>query len=144
MATSATLRSQLGAPYDQYIDPATLDYVDTDDGEWLETADTRTIMMIQLEVRLGTDITAPADGTRIKAMLETGDPVTPEVIVAESLSAAQVLVDAGDISDVSATMVDEAGRALLDDEGRPVVAMAWRDLQSGSPVDLRYAPFQGA
>lgn len=144
MATGATLLGRLGAPLDQYIDPVTLDYVDTADGEFLETADSRTIMMMQLEIRLGSDVTAPRDGTRLKAMLEAGEPVTREVIVAESLSAAQVLVDAGDASDVSATMVDGAGQPLIDEKGRPVVSMSWRDLASGSPVDLVYVPFQGA
>lgn len=135
-ALLAQVRSQLGGLYDLVLDPLTLDYVDTDDGEWLESADSRTLVMVMIEMRFGEDYAAPNDGTRIKSLLETGDPVTPEVVLAETMRVMNILVDAGIIADVTAKDdVDETGRFTL--------VMNWRDLASGSPVDLQYVPFQG-
>lgn len=138
-------RTQLGGLFDMFIDTTSFDYVDTEDGEWLETADSRTIVMQMLEIRFGKDFAAPGDGTRIKDELENddGDPVTPGFVIAETLRAMTILVDAGIISDVQATMTDERGNLLVDEAGRPVVKLFWRDLASGSPIDLVYAPFQG-
>jgi hypothetical protein len=118
------------------IDPVTLDYVDTDGGDWQETADSRTLVMCMLEIRLGSSYSAPEDGTEIKAMLERGSPVTPEIVVAETDRAMSILVADGLIEDVTInTDKDETGRFVL--------VLHWRDLASGSPVDLVYAPFQG-
>jgi hypothetical protein len=118
------------------IDPVTLDYVDTDDGEWQETADSRTLVMCMLEMRLGSSYSAPADGTEIKAMLERGDPVTPEIVIADVSRAMGILAADGIVEDVTVgTDTDESGRFVL--------VLHWRDLASGSPVDLVYVPFQG-
>jgi hypothetical protein len=137
-SAAATLQAQarttFGGMLDQLIDPVTLDYVDADDGSWVETADSRSIMMCQIELRLGEDIYAPEDGTRVKAFLETGDPVTPEIAIAETLRAANLLVTAGIVSDVQAS-------SGFDETGRFTITMAWRDLASGMPVDLVYVPF---
>jgi hypothetical protein len=132
----ATARSVLGGLLDMLIDPVSLDYVDTEDGEFLETADSRTIVMMMIEIRLGESFTDPADGTRIKALLEVGDPVTPSVVIAETLRAMSILVDAGIISDVDAT----EGATV---DGRFELKLTWRDLASGSPMDLVYEPFKG-
>lgn len=133
---SATLRTALGGLLDMMIDPVSLDYIDTADGEWLETADSRTLMMIMIEMELGEDPFAPQDGTRIKARLASGDPVTPDMVVDEVLRVGQLLVDDGTITDLSvSTDVDEGGRF--------VVVLRWRDLATSSPVDLVYTPFQG-
>lgn len=132
----AQVRSALGGLYDMVIDPITLDYVDTEDGEWLESADSRTLVMIMLEMRFGEDYAAPGDGTRIKALLESGDPVTADLVLAETMRVMNILVDAGVVADVTAKDdVDETGRFTL--------VLNWRDLASGSPVDLNYTPFQG-
>lgn len=131
----AQSKTRLGGLLDQLIDPVTLDYVDTDDGEWAETADSRSIVMIQIEMNLGEDFYAPEDGTRVKRLLETGDPLTPDIAVAESLRALSLVQVAGIISDVTAT------HGFVD--GIFTITMGWRDLASGSPVDLVYQPFQG-
>jgi len=144
LSSIATGRSDLGANLDQLIDPLTLDYVDTDDGEWLETADSRTMVMCQIEMRLGEDFAAPDDGTRIKALLEDPDfIVTPAVVVAETRRALQVLVDAGIIGELDfGATEDTHGNMIVDEAGRFVLALSWRDLASGSPVDLVYSPFE--
>lgn len=136
LVNSPTSRSALGGSLDQLLDPVTLDYVDTDDGEWQETADSRTLVMCMLEMRLGSSYSAPQDGTEIKAMLERGDPVTPAIVVADVERAMGLLVAEGLIEDVTTgTDTDEAGRFVL--------VLHWRDLANGSPVDLVYVPFQG-
>jgi hypothetical protein len=145
MAQLATAFKELGGLLDMYLDPVTLDYVDTDDGEWLETADSRTLVLIMLELRFGEDWSAPGDGTRIKASLENedGDPTTTAFIVAETQRAMAVLAGDGIVSDVVVVGTDTRGRPLLDESGRQVIKLSWRDLASGSPIDLVFTPFKG-
>ena len=136
LVNSPTARSALGGALDQLLDPITLDYVDTDGGDWQETADSRTLVMCMLEMRLGKSYSAPQDGTAIKDLLERGEPVTAAVVIADTDRAMAILVAEGLIEDVTiATDTDEVGRFVL--------VLHWRDLASGSPVDLVYAPFQG-
>lgn len=148
MASLATEFTELGGLLDQYLDPVTLDYVDTDDGEWLETADSRTLVMIMLEQKLGKDWAAPGDGTRVKDSLENtdGDPTTTAFVVAETQRAMAVLAADGIVSDVTVIGTERIGgieRAIVDEAGRQVIKVSWRDLASGSPVDLVYTPFKG-
>jgi hypothetical protein len=131
-----TTRSPLGGLFDQLIDPATRDYVRTDNGEWAETPTSESIVLIMFESELGASPFFPSDGTRIKALLREGDPVTPEMILAETLRALQVLVADGVITDVHAEIRDADGNVFQDEAGRMVVRVRWRDLAAGSPVDL--------
>ncbi|HEX6022563.1 MAG TPA: hypothetical protein VFZ00_11250 [Solirubrobacter sp.] len=132
----AALGQTSGGSTDMLIDPVTLDYVRTSTGEWAETADSRTTMMIMLELELGASPFDPLDGTTIAARRRDGDPVTTDEIEAEALRVGEFLRRAGIIADFSATTTDAAGRPLTDSAGRTVVALSWRDLASGSPVDL--------
>jgi hypothetical protein len=132
-----------GGALDMYLDPITLDYVDTDDGEWLEVPDSRTIVLIQLEQRLGDSWESPGDGTAIKARLEDGEPVTPEFVQSETERAMQVLVSAGVISDLTVgPITDATGAYTTDDDGRFVLQTSWRDLASNEPIDLVYPAFE--
>jgi hypothetical protein len=131
-----TTRSPLGGLFDQLIDPATHDYVRTDNGEWAETPTSQSIVLVMLETELGASPFFPSDGTRIKALLREGDPVTPETILAETLRAMQILVADGVIADATAKVRDDNGDVLRDEAGRTVVRVHWRDLAAGSPVDL--------
>jgi hypothetical protein len=124
------------APVDMLIDPVTLDYVRTADGAWAETADSRTLMMLMLELELGASPFDPADGTTIAARRRDGDPVTPDEVEAEALRVGDQLQREGVIADFTATVRDPAGNILRDSSGRLVVALSWRDLASGTPVDL--------
>lgn len=139
-AASSATPSAAGALLDQLIDPVTLDYVRTDHGEWAETADSRAAVLIMIETELGASPFFPRDGTRIKAMLRAGDPVTPEMVQAETLRAGRILQLAGIMSDLTADVRDVRGRQLVDETGRQVVRMHWRDLVGGSPVDLVLQP----
>lgn len=120
---------------DQLIDPATLDYV-RDGGEWAETADSRTLMMDMLELELGSSPFDPGDGTTIAARRREGAPVTPEEVEAEVLRVGDILTRSGTIADLEVSVRDANGDVLRDSSGRFVVALSWRDLASGSPVDL--------
>jgi hypothetical protein len=125
-----------GGLLDMALDPITLDYIDTDDGEWLEVSDSRTMVMIQLEQRLGESWESPGDGTSIQAELEEGDPVTPEFIAAEYERALALLVQDGLIADVVIAPVrDDFGNPIVDEAGRFLMNVSWRDLPTGSIVD---------
>lgn len=143
-----TPRAQSGALYDAVLDPITLDYidgpdVDGTDGAWLETADSRTAMMIMLETWLGASYSAPRDGTKIGAMLASGDPVTPEIVAAECTRAAGELERAGMIEGFSIAIKDAHGDYLSNGDGRLTPILRWTDRATGTPVDLVYAPFTG-
>lgn len=139
-----TTRAQMGgALTDQLLDPVTLDYVDDGEGGWLETADSRTMVMIQLEKMLGRSITAPEDGTMIREWFELGDPVTPALVAAEVTRAMRLLELAGLISDFAIRIADDNGEDLVDDNGRFSPVLTWTDRATGNPVDLTYAPFEG-
>lgn len=139
-ALDPTGASGLGGQLDQLIDPNTLDYVRNDVGEWAETADTRTAMLLMLELELGASPFDPQDGTVLAERRRLGDPITPEDIRAETLRAASILQAAGLISDLDVQVRDSAGRVLRDQSGRLVVSLDWRDLASGSPVSLAFQP----
>lgn len=121
---------------DQELDPATLDYVDTDDGGWSETASSRTAVMMQLSIRYNTWPADPDAGTRVPEMLESGEPVTPEMVVDDTRRALQVLVEDGIISDLSVQTgsIDEETGALE-------VAIDYTDVVTGHVVELVFSPF---
>lgn len=125
---------------DMLIDPVTLDYVRTDDGRWQEIGDSRTTMMIMLELELGASPYDPQDGTRIKAMTRSGDPVTAEDALEDALRAARILVSAGTISDLKGATVDALGKQLVDQRGKPIIRLDWRDLASGAAQTLLVSP----
>lgn len=133
---NATPAGDLAGQLDQLIDPVTGDYVDTDDGEWAETADSRTAMLLQLEIEYGASPFRPGDGTTVRARRRDGDPITPEEVEAETRRAGAVLQAAGMIADLEVAIRDENGNVFRDQSGRFTVRVSWRDLASGSPVDL--------
>jgi hypothetical protein len=120
---------------DQDLDPVTRDYIDTVDGAWAETASSRAAVMMQLEIRYNewhVDWTA---GSRIPAMLEGEDPVTPDMVVDETRRALQVLVEDGLIADVSV-----AAGAFDDEAGRLEVEVGYTDVVSGHAVAFTFVP----
>jgi hypothetical protein len=135
--------SNLGGLFDLYLDPVTLDYIDTEDGEWYETPDSRTLVMCMLEIELGTSYSEPRDGTRVRELLRRGTPVTPATVVAEVNRAMGILATASILSDFSIRTTDERGHLLVDETGRFSPNLRWTDLATGSPIDLVFTPFQG-
>lgn len=125
---------------DQLINPVTRDYIRTANGEWTETSDARPTVFVMLEIELGASPFDPDDGTSIKEMLRAGDPVTPEDLEAETVRAITILQGAGVLSDLVVTVRDSAGQVLRDESRRTLIRSSWRDLTSGSPVDLIHQP----
>jgi hypothetical protein len=120
---------------DQELDPATLDYIDTADGAWAETESSRTAVMLQLDIRYGEWWVDPEAGSRIPAMLESGDPVLPEELVDETRRALQLLVDDGIIADLDVALGEYDA-----EQSRVAIAIAYTDRSSGHAVDLVYIP----
>lgn len=135
-----TTPNDFGGQLDQLLHPVTLDYVRTVDGEWQQTADSRTIMLIAMSVHLGTSPYDPGDGTALSELLRQGELVSPEMVQSEVLRVGQILTREGVLADLLVSVRDSSGRALVDETGRLVVRMSWRDLASGSPINEAFTP----
>lgn len=125
---------------DRLVDPITLDYVRTDNGEWAETADNRTTVLIALSIPIGESPYDPDQGTAIAARVRSGAGISPEFLRAECERVGAQLARAGVLSDLRVTVRDEGGRALRDATGRLAVLLEWRDLSSGSPATTTFTP----
>lgn len=138
----ALAKSALGGYLDLVLDPVTGDYIDTEDGEWLESADSRMAVIIALETEYGASPFDWTHGTRIKAALRNskGDPLSMDFVGAETRRALSLLVELGIIGELRVQVTDRAGNYLVDESGRGTVLVYWRDLASGSPVDLVFSP----
>jgi phage gp46-like protein len=118
------------------IDPITRDLIDSADGWFVESTDSRTMVLFQLESTYQAWWGDPTSGSRIRALLRGDEPATAQDVADETLRALQPLVDDGIISDLTVgTDVDEAKRT--------VILLTYRDRTSGRPVDLAYVPFGG-
>ena len=126
--------------FDRLLNPIGLDYVRTASGEWTEVPDSRTTMLLMLELELGASPFDPGDGTTIAATRRSGDPITPDELLSETTRAGGVLQAAGIVADFAAQVRDQFGALFVDDRGQPVVRVAWRDLASGQAIDEIFAP----
>jgi hypothetical protein len=136
-AIGATLPNITGG-LDRFIDPATGDYVRTANGEWAETQDSRTIMLIALSIELGASPYDPNHGTGIAAQRRAGGPLSSDYLQAETVRVGQDLANEGVLSDLLVQATDPTGRQLRDSAGRVAVRTQWRDLASGSPIDSTF------
>lgn len=123
---------------DRVIDPKTLDYVRLPDGTWADTADSRTIVLIALSVRLNGSPWDPEDGTQLAAMRERGQSISPELALAETQRVGTALTRDGILSRFTASVRTAAGTNRVDALGRLSILCNWHDLASGSPVNLVY------
>lgn len=118
------------------IDPITRDLIDSDDGWFVESTDSRTAVLFQLECTYGAWWGDPTAGSKARAIIRGEEPANPQDLADETLRALQPLINDGIISELSVrTDTDEAKRA--------VVLINYRDRTSGRPVDLAYVPFGG-
>lgn len=138
--TSPIVGGGSSGKFDRLIDPVTYNYVRTANGEWTEVSDSRSTMLLMLLLELGASAFDPGDGTNIAELRRTGDPVTPEDVLAETIRAGGILQAAGTIADLSATVRDSSGALLRDQNGALLVRAAWRDLASGTPIDEIFSP----
>ncbi len=118
------------------FDPVTRDLIDAPNGWFVESTDSRSTVLWQLESRYQAWWGSPFDGSRIAAIITGDDPATAQDLRDEVLRAMQALVSAGILSDLAVALdTDEAGRV--------VILLNYRDRASGRLVDLAYVPFGG-
>jgi hypothetical protein len=118
------------------IDPITRDLIDSDDGWFVESTDSRTAVLWQLEATYLAWWGDPTSGSRLRALMRGDVPAIPQDLQDETLRALQPLVDDGIITDLALKLdTDEARRNVL--------ILTYRDRASGRPVDLAYVPFGG-
>jgi len=125
---------------DRLIDPNTLDYVRTDNGEWAETADNRTTVLIAFSIPLGASPYDPDQGSTIKERIKSGLGLSPEYLRSESERIGGQLARAGVLTDLQVTTRDADKVPLRDQGGRQAVRLEWRDLSSGSPATINFSP----
>lgn len=142
-ATSSSVRAFVGGLLDQEVDPVTKDFIDTANGAWSETPDSRSIVLCQIDLELGASYHTPGDGTTIAAMRQTGEPLTTGAVEVDLRRALGILVRDGVIADLEVNGRDEDGRQLVDEAGRAAFELRYRDLATGSIVDLVYRPTGG-
>lgn len=118
------------------IDPITRDLIDSSDGWFVESTDSRTIVLFQLECTYQAWWGDAKAGSRVRAIIRGEDPATPQDLSDEVLRALQPVVDEGIISDLVV-------RLDTDENKRVVVLITYRDRTSGRLVDLSYVPFGG-
>lgn len=133
-------QSGSGSGYlDVMLDPISLDYIPSDDGGIVETADRRTMVLCMFSIEFGRCYSSPPDGTRILQLLREGLLTTGQV-AAEYTRAARVLEAAGEIANYKITVDDARGQPLRDETGRFAPLHRWIDLSSRSPVDAVFGP----
>lgn len=133
-SSTADLNGQLDAAFD----PLTLDLIDTDDGGILETTDSRTAVLWQMESVYNAWWGDPRVGSRLREILSAeGDREPPEMIeiIDETKRCLQPLVDDGLISQL--LVAEDAD----DQTGAPAALLTYRDPSSGHPADIAFVPF---
>lgn len=123
-------------PLDLVIDPLTRDFVDTDDGGWLEADDSRTAVLLQLAESADAWWAEPRVGSRVPELLTRAEPATAEEFRDEVARALQVLVDEHVIAELSVAITHE-------ETGRVQLELAYTDVGSGSRVDDLTIPLGG-
>lgn len=118
------------------IDPITRDLVDSSDGWFVESSDSQTAVLFQLESTYAAWWGDPTSGSKVRAIVRGEEPATAQDLADETLRALQPLVDDGIISDLTV-------RNEVDEAKRTVVLINYRDRTSGRLVDMAYVPFGG-
>ena len=121
---------------DLVFDPITRDLIDATDGGFVESTDSRTAVLLQMESEYLAWWGDPFSGSRIADMLSGEDPADINDVRDEVLRVLQPLVTDGILSDLTVTLD-------VDEVGRPVVLLNYTDRSSGRPIDLAYVPFGG-
>lgn len=125
---------------DRMIDPVTRDYVRTANGQWAETADSRTKVFIALSIELGASPFDPEQGTQIPERLRSGIGMTPDFLQAETVRVFEDLRRESVLTDQTIAVRDSDGKPLTDVTGRLSCRTQWADLASGRPVESTFTP----
>lgn len=124
---------------DRLIDPSTLNYVRTENGQWAETADNRTSVLIAFSITLGASPFDPEHGSQIADRLKDGG-LSPEFLRAEAVRIGDQLAHAGILSDLQVTVRGSDKNPIRDSAGNLSALIKWRDLSSGSPATTAFTP----
>lgn len=119
------------------LDPITRDIIDGTDGGPQEASDSRPAVIWQLEERADEGWMDSGTGSRLGAMLEASEPVTPAELRDEALRALQLLVAEGVIADLTAAV------EFAPPDGA-VITLSYTDVGTGLRVDELTVPFGGA
>lgn len=130
LASSSVLRARNARALDLVIDGG--DFVDAPDGTWLESDDSRTAVVMQLESFYNKWWGDPPSGSSLRQIL-SDDIQTVSQVRDECLRALQPMVTEGVISNLSITTES-------DDRGRAAFILDYTDRASGRPVDLALVP----
>lgn len=130
------MRERTFGLFDQEIDQETRDYIDTSDGAWSEVEDSRTAVMLQLEIEYGKWHADPDAGSRIAELLTSEVPTDAATLALEVRRALGVLVSEGVIADLVVEVANE-------EWGSVELHLLYTDRASGQSVDGAYYPFGG-
>lgn len=122
------------------IDPRTRDYIRNADGSWLETDDSSTAVLCQLEAREGKWWGDPPSGSRNAEIMESELPEI-EDLQDSTRRALQQMSAAGVITDVVVDVLDRDAAAVA--AGAGALQIYWRDRASQKPADLAYSALGG-
>jgi len=130
--------NNLSTGMDQLIDPVTRSYVRTSNGEWAETADARTTILIALSIELETSPYDPGHGSAVPERMRSGDIGADDLIDFVQNDYVRILndlVDEGIIASPQVQVRDpQTGKPLVSGDGRLLVRITAFDLASGSPI----------
>lgn len=121
---------------DLVIDPKTLDFVDDGAGGWVESDDSRTPVLCELEAFEGKWWGDPNSGSRNHEILDSELP-TIEQIVDSTKRSMRRLVAAGVVSDAYVRVNEGAADTA---RGFDSILLQWRDRATNRPADLVYSP----
>lgn len=130
--STTSLRARQYRALDLMIDPVTKDFVDTDDGLWAETDDSRTAVMCQMESMLNRWWGDSHAGSLLRELLNGEVPRAAE-LRDECLRALQALVDESVITDLTVNIDNISA-------GVAAIIINYTDRQSGRPADIAFVP----
>jgi len=116
------------------IDPRTRDFVDDGAGGWVETNDSSTAVLMQLDCEEGSWWGDPLAGSQVAAVMRA-EIQTPDQVQAAIARAMAAMVRGGLISDVAVSITYNDGV-----NGAAAFLNQWRDRASSQPGDLAYSP----
>lgn len=129
-----------GTALDFVFDPSTRDLIESDDGWFVESSDTRTPVLFELEDDFNTWWGEARRGSRLRQMLKSGEPLNPEDVRDELLRCMQLFVSEGMIEDLLVSIDEED---LGNGKRRTVFVIDYTDRLSGTPQSATLIPMGG-
>jgi len=125
-----------GSALDFVFDPKTEDLIESEDGWFLESADSRTPVTLELGSHFDAWWGEGGRGSRLAQMISGEERVEPPAVVDEILRCMQVFVDEGIIEDLLVASDEDAN-------GKIVFTIDYTDRTSGTPQSAALTPMGG-